>query len=334
MNSSTLRILGIVVALLLIALFVVERGDDGGPAESGELLFPDLKAQLNDVTGIRIERFGEDPVIINRDDGAWRVAARDGFPADVVKIRELLLAVADAETMEAKTANPEMHGRLGLRAPDAENSKGTLVTTTVGGTDYALIFGNVAQTSNRYARRAGEDQTWLVNQNPDIPGSAGDWLVSDLVDIASTQVRSVTITHPDGETIHVEKAAEEDTNFTVNDVPEGRELSYSTVGNGIAGALNDLDLDDVRLAVDAGEAVTTVFETFDDMTVTVRTVRGEEESWLSLEAAGGPETEAESLNALASGWQFRVADYKANLFTRRWEDILEAEESDEPEVPE
>ena len=328
MNSSTLKLLGIVVALLVVALLVVERRDEGGLAQSGELLFPDLKARLNDVTALRIERYDEEPVIINRDGETWRVAARDGFPADVGKIREVLLAVAEAETLEAKTANPDMHGRLGLHAPGVENSKGTLITASVGDTDYALIFGNLAQTSNRYARRADEDQTWLVNQNPDIPDSAGDWLVSDLVDIASTQVRSVTINHPDGETIHIEKAAEEDANFTVNDVPEGRELSYSTVGNGIAGALNDLDLDDVRRAVESDAAVTTVFETFDDMTVTVRTIKADGENWLSLEADGGPDTAAESLNALASGWQFRVADYKANLFTRRWDDILAAEESE------
>ena len=327
MNSNTLRLLGVVVALLVVALFVVERGEDGG-AQSGELLFPDLKDQLNDVTALRIERYDQDPVIINRDGSAWRVAARDGFPADVSNIREVLLAVAEAETIEAKTANPDMHGRLGLTGPGAENSKGTMITATVGETDYALVFGNVAQTSNRYARKAGEDQTWLVNQNPDIPDSAGDWLVSDLVDIASTEVRSVTITHPDGETIHIGKAAEEDTNFTVSDVPDGRELSYSTVGNGIAGALNDLDLDDVRRAIQDDEAVITVFETFEGMTVTVRTVKTDDENWLSLEADGGPETGAESLNTLASGWQFRVADYKANLFTRRWEDILEPEESD------
>jgi hypothetical protein len=25
-----------------------------------------------------------------------------------------------------------------------------------------------------------------------------------------------------------------------------------------------------------------------------------------------------------SGWQFRIADYKANLLVRRWDDILKA----------
>ena len=80
MNSSTLRLLGIVVALLVIALLVVERSDDGRSSQSGELLFPDLKDRLNDVTMLRIERYDEDPVLINRDGGAWRVTARDGFP--------------------------------------------------------------------------------------------------------------------------------------------------------------------------------------------------------------------------------------------------------------
>ena len=138
----------------------------------------------------------------------------------------------------------------------------------------------------------------------------------------------MSIKHPDGEAIRIFKAGEDATDFDVADIPAGRELSYSTVANGIGGALNALTLDDVRRAIDSDDAVATTFETFDGMTVTVATTRDDDATWIALSAAGGADDTAETLNARWSGWQYRIADYKANLFTRRWEDILKAEETD------
>jgi hypothetical protein len=39
--------------------------------------------------------------------------------------------------------------------------------------------------------------------------------------------------------------------------------------------------------------------------------------------------DAEEINARIAGWQFRIADYKANLLNRRWEDILKPVETEE-----
>jgi hypothetical protein len=327
MNSTTLRLLGIVVALLVIALIVIESGGDGTSSESGAKLLPELREELSDVDSLRVERSDQDPVVIARRDDRWVVESRDGYSADVGKVREALLAMADATSIEAKTASSELHGRLGLEMPDVENSKGTLLVVGVGDQDYRLLLGNVAQTSYRYARLPDQDQTWLIDQNPDLPTAAGDWLDAAIIDIDSATVRAVTITHPDGEVISIEKVGEDD-DFTVNDIPEGRELSYTTVANGIGGALNALELDDVRQAEGDADAIVTSFETFDGMTVTVDTTRSGEGSWISLEATGAG---ADELNTTLAGWQFKVADYKANLLTRRWEDILEPEADDEPE---
>lgn len=329
MNNATLRFLGIVVALLVIALIVIESTDHESPVDNGTLLLPGFRDHVNEVSSLRVERNGEDPVVIERHDELWVVTSRDNYPADIGKVREVLLAMADAKTMEAKTTNPELHARLGLDSPDIENSKSTLLIASTGHADYRLLLGNAAQTSYRYARLPDEDQTWLIDQNPDVPDSAGDWLDAAIVDINSSTVRAVTIVHPDGETISVEKAAEDDPNFTVNAIPEGRELSYSTVANGIGGALNDLELDDVRPAVAVGGgAVKTTFETFDGMTVTVDTQKTDDGNWITLSASG---TGADELNARLSGWQFKVADYKANLLTRGWEDILKPEDEAEAE---
>ena len=332
MNSKTLRFLGFIVAFLIVAWLLVESGDETDLPDSGMLLFPDMESALNDVQSISISRAGTDTLVINRVEGAWGLADRGNYPALVDSIRDVLMAMAQATVVEPKTADPARHSRLGVDDPVNDLSKAVLVKAVTGDREFSLIFGNVAQGTYRYARIAGDDQSWLIDQNPEIPTSVGDWLEADIVDIPSTRIRSVTITHPDGESITASKESESDTDFIVADIPEERELSYSTVANGFAGALNDLDLDDVRASLTAEpEGVVAEFVTFDGLKVTATTVSADGEHWLSLmaESLTDDAGDAEAINARTAGWQFRIADYKANLLNRRWEDILKPAETED-----
>jgi len=322
MNSKTLRLIGIVTAVLIAALFLVETGDDAGTPTTGHLLLPDFRAAANDIDRVSIERAGQEPVIIVKIDGRWQVSGRGDYPAKTSAVRTVLLSLADAKVIEAKTANPDLHARLGVDEPDADGSKGIMVTASAGNVSHAVVFGITAQGEYRYARVAGEDQSWLIDQNPEVPATVGAWLEADIIDIDASRVKTVSIRHPDGETIQIDKFSEEDTNFRVADIPGDRELSYSTVANGIGGALNDLDLDDVRAALSSEGAVTTEFRTFDGLTIVARTIRADEENWISFEVSGADSEEATELSSRIDGWQYKVADYKANLLTRRWEDIL------------
>src|SRR5690606_440600 len=156
------------------------------------------------------------------------------------------------------------------------------------------------------------------------------WLVRDITDLAAARVQSVTIRHADGATIRIRKDSEDAANFTVEDIPEGRELSYASVANSIAAALDNLTLDDVRRAGDAApatadtpdpagagsdeagadageasgdeapEAVTTVFRTFDGLKVTVDSTGTDGETWIRLHAAALPPAE-DSAPAAADG---------------------------------
>ena len=326
MNKSTLRLLLFVVMVLVAALWLIESGGDSDLPEAGTPLMPDLRSVANEIDEVTVQRAGQGPLTIRRLDGSWIVPDRGDYPANVDALRTVLQAMTEAAVVEAKTANPALHDRLGVDAPSAVNSTSVQISARAGERNFELIFGNLAQGSYRYARIADQDQSWLIDQNPDLPADVAGWLDKDIVDIDSSQVRSVTVSHPDGETISISKAAEADINFDVADIPEGRQLTYSTVANSIAGALNDLDLDDVRPATgSADDAILATFETFGDIRVLARTVTDEGGNWLTLDVEGlaGETEELLALRQRVDGWEFRIADYKANLLTRRWEDVLE-----------
>jgi len=332
MNRTTLRLLGFVVAVLVTALLLLELNNAGDMPDTGTPLLPELRSVANEVNSITITRSGQPTVNLSRIESSWVIPDRSNYTADIGKIRDVLLAMTESSVIEPKTTNPALHARLGVDAPDNESSKGILITASTQDQSFELIFGNVAQTSFRYARIAGDEQSWLIDQNPDIPADAGGWLLANIIDIDTDHVKTVTIHHPDGDVIAIGKETEDDNNFSVADIPEGRELSYSTVANGIGGALNDLNLNDVRTAVPAENAVRSQFVTFDGVRIDASVTTDEAGKWVSLDVhlPAGVETDAmgewQETADRVRGWQYRIADYKANLLTRQWEDILTPEE--------
>lgn len=389
-KPGTVKILAILVILLFGVLYVLNTTDRyEGPRET-ELLAPELKPRLNDVTEVEIATGtdADDRVLIVRGDDLWQVSGKDGYPADTAKLRELLRALADARKIEPKTANPELYARLRVAGPGQKEGAGKLVTARAPEVAFSVILGDSAQGDYRYARLPDEAQSWLIDRNPALPDDATGWLLRDIVDIKSADVRSVVIRHADGETIRLHKESADAGTFTVEEIPEGRELSYPTVVNGIAGALGNLTLDDVARAEEGGLTAATqaTFETFDGLRVEVTAADIDEQTWITLEASapeaaeaaqpaaeeespdetpGGDATDDEidagddavsgaapddaapadadtaeedaapspaeraaAISERTAGWRYRIPGYKADQLTRRWEDILKAEDEE------
>lgn len=323
MNRNTLKHLAIAAVLLVVALLVVENTGNHDTVAGGDLLFADLKSKINEVTSISVSGSdgGGDLTTVARDADGWAVRERDDYAASVGKIREVLLGIADAKILETKTSNPERYPVLGIADPGVEGG-GTLVVIAGDGIEYRLIIGNTAQSDNRYVRIADQPQGLLIDHDPDLPESSGGWLLQEIVDVPANTVRAVEITHPDGESIRISKESAEDTKFAVADIPEGRELSYPTVANGMGGVLAALALQDVRKNQAPEDFVRTVFETFDDLRIVVRSVTEETDTWIDVAAEPAEDERAGLINDRVGGWQYKVESYKANLLMRRWDDIL------------
>lgn len=304
MSSRNVKILAAVVLVLFGVLFALNSTDrtDSRPGE--QMLFPEIKSRLNDLNAVTITD-AEGTITLQREAtgdpaaGRWVSSGHDGYPADTGKLRQLLLAIADARKIEQKTADPELYERLGVSDPRQDGGDGVLVTARGSDLEVSVILGDTAQGDFRYARLPEEDQSWLIDQNPNLPGDSNGWLLPQIVDIGAARVRSVVLRHADGEEVRIRKADADAVNYEVEDIPEGRELRYPSVANGIAGVLGDLTLQDVRKGAVTGDGATVAeFTTFDGLKLLVRVdsrsvesdggdEAAEEEHWISVEASAG-----------------------------------------------
>lgn len=338
MSRHALHVLAALAVGLVLLLFFVERTGRDAPEAVGTLLLPGLAERAEDIDEVVIESPGDaGDLSIRRRDGEWVVATRNDYPADFVALRRLVNALTQARIVEVATADPENHARVGLDEPSGTGG-GTLVRLLGDDLDTTVVIGNAAQRDYRYVRLAADPQSYLVDADPGLPSDPGGWLESEIMDVGAERVRRVETVHASGETIVIEKTGDEADGFTVLDVPEGRELSYAGVGNGISRALESLSLEDVRADVDAPITTTTTFETSDNLTITARVAPLDDTDWIAFTAAAdidadtddGPVTEADSINERVAGWWYELPAHKAGLFVRRWDDLLaDVEDEDE-----
>jgi hypothetical protein len=277
MSSRTLVTLLAALAVLVALAFAVSMSQRPG-AGSGELLLPDLKGQLNDVDRITVVGAGNKTLAtLERRPEGWILAERNGHAADVGRIRKNLIALAEARIVEEKTSSPELYDRLGVEDVDKESAGGVRLDLGAAGKITGVIIGKtgVGGGDRAYARRAGEPVSWLVTGTFDLPRENAQWLDAGITDIPAQRVHAVTVTHPDGSVLRVEKPTAETADYAVAGVPAGRELTFPGAGNALGAALAGLTLENVEPAAgfDPGETrpVVARFETFDGLVVEAQT---------------------------------------------------------------
>ena len=249
MSKRAVAILLAAFAVLLVLLVVGQRSGSS-PAGTGAPLIAGLEAALGDIERVTVTKAnGETVATLEKRPDNWVVSDKHGYVANASKLRQALTALGEARVLEQKTANPELYGRLGVEDVTAPDAAGISVALTAPGRELpTVILGNAEGAKYRYARRAGETQSYLIDRNPDVPRVAAQWVDSVVVDVRGERVREVVITHADGEVVRISKTGPELANFEVADVPNGRELSYPGVANVVGNALRELNLEDVEPA--------------------------------------------------------------------------------------
>src|SRR5690606_9901598 len=165
-NNRTLIGIGIAALVALVAAFVIQQAREPTRADAGdtasEWLLPELHGHVNDVDRIALSGAEGKPIAtIERGEEGWIVANKGGYPADVAKLRELLLKLGDAKLVEPKTANSERYAALEVGDVAAKDAKGTLVEIGGLAKPVKLIVGKAdSHGGGTYVRRADDAQSW------------------------------------------------------------------------------------------------------------------------------------------------------------------------------
>ena len=357
MNARSFQILiGIAAVAVILALVTVSQQPRFESSDvAGERVFPALVTDINKLKTVVI-RHREGTFTIDRAEGGWQVRDRDNFPADSKKLDELLIKIVRMAKLENKTSLADRYERLDLQEPDAKDSRAKEVKLLDkdGKELAALVIGKRKFTlgskeGGTYIRRPGDPQTFLALGELSPGEKMRDWLVRDIADIKDKQIKSVTVTHPDGETVRVGKTAVEDTSFKILNLPAGMEPASDFAADDFGRVLSVFLLDDVRKdtanSLPTDKTIKAEFEGFDGFKVLIDyaevdgqnwvKIRGEAPAGQSAAEAGGDEGNwkktIDDLNARAAGWVFQVPAYEVNALKKKMSELARKPEPKEGE---
>ncbi|MDA8482359.1 DUF4340 domain-containing protein [Pseudomonas resinovorans] len=216
------------------------------PVASRELLLPELQGKLESVTALDVQVPGQPDLRLARKDGIWVLPAKADYPAAGQPVATLLRALAEARKVEAKTANPELHGRVGLADKGEAGEQGSRIKVERGSeVPLELLLGKPAQQGKgQLVRLYGDNQVWLVDQAMPLPTSELNWLDRRVASIPFASVRQVEVTYPNGSQLTVYRDSAEEPNLKLKQLPKGRRLAYEAAANGMATLFAGLEFAD------------------------------------------------------------------------------------------
>ena len=361
MSDKNLKILAIVAAVMVV-LAVIQSRFANRTAILTKLDQPLIQGLDTSKIASIVLGQGEDTVTIKKMGKTYVVADKDNYPAQQVKINNLLVSVLDIKINEEFTSNPDNYEDLEVTEEKARNvvkfldaQDNLLVGLIVGKRNYDQ---NVA-----YVRRLTPDENeskkvYTSSETPWLQSSATSYFDQDLYKVKKEDIARVTVAGPDGS--YRLKMDENNKIVLQKPLPEGKKLKgtdYEQVFN----AVTSLTFDDVRKESDKTADLkfdrAYVCERKDSTVTTFKLAKKDDKTYLKCEStftekvkaidlqkATPEEIEAHDtkLKALEAsqkfskkhaGWIYEVSSWKADNMTKSFDDLLEDKKEEKKDTP-
>jgi hypothetical protein len=313
-----LTLLGAAALVLVLALWLnLRRNATADFHESA--LFPTLAGELDSVTGIDIRKGGAAPNVSVRKTGSqWTVAQRADYPADLTKVRKLLIALGDAKVVEEKTANPAEFPIIGVEDPGAGGASGSEISVSARDGRHAVIIGK-ASGSGEFARRANENQSVVIQPSISVETEPRYWIDPHLIDIPVADVQRIEVRIAAAPPYVVKRLKPKEEDFALEGVPAGRKAADARTlapSPSLGGALN---ADDVAPAgeIDFGKPSEATLTLSNERTVKLLgTVIGDKH-WIRILSGADPKREGRFADRA-----FEIPSYRYDAIFRPVEQLL------------
>lgn len=350
----------LVAALLAIsaALYLSTHRNAGHIDTHDAALFPGLAGELGTVTSLDIRKGAAAPTVTLQKKGEqWTVAQRGDYPADVTKLRKLLLALSDAKIIEEKTSDPANYALIGVDNPTAATAVGTQIRFAVQDGSHSVIVGKPSGDGN-FVRRGDEKTSYLVAPSIYVESEPRYWIETKLLDIPPDDINRIdyrpvsgapysvhrivaaapaaggspaqpaSAATPHASTPPDKSPADTDKGFALDGVPPGRKAADAQTLAPPPAVFGSVTADEVAAlaSIDFSKPATAILTMKDGGVITVTGTVVGDKHWIQISA---PKNDA--LTTRTAGRAFEVAGYRYDGFFRPLDQLLVPKEP--PPVP-
>lgn len=333
-SKQILLLLIAAVAVLATAVFLYRAEQTRYTSADGELLFPELASQLDDITRIELRRGTEQQITLVQTASGWGVEERKGYPANRKNIRRLLVNLGEMQLEEPKTASPERHTALAVGDPQQDgNARLVRLLDGNGNAVAEVILGNTARGRGQYLRLPDSNQSWLGSESLSFGVSFSEWLDRKLLDINQTEVQRLDMQPASGREYSVLRTDNGSLKLEP-EAPAGKRIKPGML-NRLTAVLQNLSADDVHMqAPRAGDWATARHTLSSGVVITLssqpRPADTNLPALLQISAQATDEADeaaiqrAAELNARLSGWVFEIPNHQSLMMGQPWDKVIEA----------
>ncbi|HWW28670.1 MAG TPA: DUF4340 domain-containing protein [Steroidobacteraceae bacterium] len=317
----------------------------------GMPLLPSLANELNTVSELSLRKGSATAAVtIHKQGEQWIVPERANYPADVPKLRKLLLALSDAKIREEKTSNPASYSVIGVEDPSLPGAAGTQIDVTAQDGKHAVIVGKSVGEGS-FVRRAGEKISYIVEPGISFETEPRFWIEPKLLDLPADKIQRIEVKPAGGPSYIVHRvAAPGDNNkstasasasasasagagapaagpFALDGVPSGRKAADSPLLAPSPTAFSGLTADDVAAARDldfSNPSIATLTLSDGNIVAFTGTTIGDKR-WIQVTHP----TDA-ALTARTAGRAFEIPSYRYDAIFRPLEQLLVPKEQKAP----
>jgi Domain of unknown function (DUF4340) len=282
----------------------------------GTPLLPALANELNTVNALGVRKGSATPTVtVHKRGDAWTVAERADYPADVSKVRKLLLALSDTRILEEKTSDPARYAAIGVEDPATPDAAGAEINWTAQDGSHGVIVGKPVGEGN-FVRRSGETASYSVAPRITFEAEPRFWIDGRLPDLKAADIQSIEVTPAAGSAYAIHKAGD---HFTLEGVPKGREAADPKFLAPSATTFSGLTADDVAVAadVDFSQASSVAITLSEGDVVTLTGTAVGDKRWLKMASAKHAELYAKTV-----GRAFQIASYRYDGIFKPLEQML------------
>jgi len=197
MNRTQLYLAGILIVQVVLILLVRSPFSEASAGAEPRALLPALEA----LTPSQMEIAGpnDESIRLVREDESWRVESLDGFPADDVKVEDLLNNLADLRVRRPVVSSGRYHESFKVADDDYEG-RIRLWAAAGSDADVDLFLGSSPNFRTSHVRLAGEDAVYEVRgfSSYDLKPASSGWIERELVQTDETRVVGFTLTNESG----------------------------------------------------------------------------------------------------------------------------------------
>lgn len=307
MRSKGLIILAVATLVVIAAAGYALRTQnalENAPQPGPTPLFPNLIKEVNGVASITVATTKDHLTIRRTTHGHWVIVEKDGYPASLDKVKKAVVALAEVERLEPRTADPKLYKDIGVSSLKTAGSQAAEITLAndKGKALAALLIGITQSFSAGatpgvfYVRKPGAKRSWLArgrleNLKPELLL----WITSEILNISHNRIKDVEIADPGVRPIVIRRRSPTATRVEVSGLPAQAKPDLATAGQ-VPTALQYLSVEDVAKPRGWGfaKAPVTTFRTFDGLAIEARTLKRKGKDWVKFTVSyvGQPATAA------------------------------------------